>query len=39
MKTFAVYDEYRARIRYVGTYEQCEQWIKNHDGEYYIEEF
>lgn len=39
MKQFAVYDEYTAQVMFVGTYKQCEKWIKNHDGAYYIEEF
>lgn len=35
---FVIYDEYTAVRIYSGTYEQCLKYIKEHDGEYYIEE-
>lgn len=36
---FAVYDEYTGTVVVTGTYERCAKYIREHDGEYYIEEF
>ena len=37
-KIFVVYDEYTAVRVASGSYNHCLNYIKTHDGEYYIEE-